>query len=1082
MRPIELTMSAFGPYAETVSVPLEELGKEGLYLICGDTGAGKTTLFDAISFALFGETSGSTRDTKSLRSDFADPATETFVDLAFSYQGKTYRIRRTPFYVRQKKRGEGFTEVSPTVELTMPGKRPITKIPEANKAIEQLLGIDRHQFSQIAMIAQGEFRHLLTASTKERSAIFRKLFGTSYLERFQDELLKRRRNLQRDFETLQRTTDALADQADLGDGSELAQKRQDFRAANALTTDSLQKLLEEQISQDAPLIARVENALDEAQSQLQGSTKRLALANEVEHAVQAMERAKQRQVEGKKKLEAAAAELQRQATFEPERQQLHAEVHSQEALLPSYGRLEEAATNAQHAQKEAESADDALQKAISECEELAIRQADAKTALEALQDAQASLVRAQSAVNQAASARESADKNLAAHEAFNTALQRAKSLEQDAEKADAAAQTAQAALEQSQLRAQQSHEEVERLESAPAKLEASKARFSQAEKTMQAIIESRQSLAKLVEQLERARNRRDALQRDYKDASTKLSAATQRHLQAQQLYLDGQAGVLAQTLEDGAACPVCGSTEHPRPAHAVKDLPSRQDIAHLAQAVENVSSQAQGASQQAAAACALVDKLESDLEQFTASTGDAHSLEEAERKAGSEIAEAKAALESAEYDVERLASARQASSRADSAAQAAREDLEHTVSAAHTAQTTWQAARATALTLKSSLPQETAEAAKHSREIAIQNEKQAQVDLKRAENEVERQYNAKQLLSKLEQAVEKADEVRRQATQTAAKANQRLSAALAARTELAAHLPFKTKAEAEASLARAKAKRDELDSQRKRAEEAVRTCEQFIKQNEATYAALKEQIANTHTIDKDEEQRNLEKTTCEIEQLKARRDTLVARRNLNARLLKTLKEIRAQSEDLEKQFGDIAQVADAAAGKLPSTARISFETYVQGIYFDEIIAAANRRLRMMTQGRYELVRRMDPQSRQGQTGLDLDVFDNYTGKARLASSLSGGESFQASLSLALGLSDIVQSNAGGVQLDTMFIDEGFGSLDPDALQLAIRMLSTLSGGGKLIGIISHVEELKDAIDNKIVVTASPSGSTIALET
>ena len=205
------------------------------------------------------------------------------------------------------------------------------------------------------------------------------------------------------------------------------------------------------------------------------------------------------------------------------------------------------------------------------------------------------------------------------------------------------------------------------------------------------------------------------------------------------------------------------------------------------------------------------------------------------------------------------------------------------------------------------------------------------------------------------------------------------------------------------------------------------------------------------------------------------------RLNANRRIASSLDDIMRRSSSIEERFGAIAQLADAACGKLSGTDRVTFETYVQGIHFDRIIAAANRRLGVMTNGRYELLRRGDAANRKAQSGLDLDVFDNYTGKARDASSLSGGESFQASLSLALGLSDVVQSSAGGVRLDTMFIDEGFGSLDPEALQQAIKMLSTLSGGGKLIGIISHVEELKEAIDRKIVVTASRSGSTLSLE-
>ena len=1081
MKPLQLTMSAFGPYADTVCVPLEQLGSEGLYLICGDTGAGKTTLFDAISFALFGETSGSTRDTKTLRSDFADPNTETYVELEFGYRGKTYRIRRAPAYVRPKKRGEGVTEVAPSVELDIPGKAPITKIADANAEIERLLGVDRHQFTQIAMIAQGEFRHLLTASTKERAAIFRKLFGTGYLERFQDELQRRRRTLQNGYESLQRTTETLADQADLGDATPRALAREHLVSSNALTMENLQKLIDDQIEEDKPCVVKLEEEIAGAEKTQQDALKRIALAEEVEHAKQAMDRAKAQHSQGQKRLEAAKAELARQASFDVQREKLQAEVTSQEAALSSYGRLEEATTKEQQAQKEASAAEQALQNATKECEQLALRQADAKAALDTLQGAQTALVRAQAAVEQAIKAREAADKNLAAYRAFDEAMLNAKSLEQDAARADKAAQSAQDALKQTELHATQTHEEVERLENAPAKLEASKARFAQAEKTMQAIVESQRNLDKLMRQLSSARTERDVLQDSYKSLSTRLSVATQEHLVAQQRYLDGQAGVLAQTLKEGNACPVCGSTEHPCPAHALEDLPNKQDIANLAQQVEDASTQARGASQKAAAACALVDKLESDLAAFTETAGDTDALRQAEQSAQEEVESAKAELDLAKKDMEQLDVARKANSAAETATKAASRDLEQKISAAHSAQTTWQAARATALTLQSALPQETADDAKRSRTLAVEHENQAHIDLELAEQDAQRQYDAQQLLDRLELAVKQADEVRARATQAAAKANQQLSAAHATRAELATHLPFKTKAEAETSLKHAREQRDRLDDQRKRAEDAVRTCEQSLKQTEATYAALEQQIAHTSTIDKAHESERLAQAEQTAAQRQAERDLLVARINLNTRITEALSTLRSQSEDLERQFGEIAHVADVAAGKVAGSARISFETYVQGIYFDQIIAAANKRLSMMTQGRYELLRRRDPQNRQAQTGLDLDVLDNYTGKARLASSLSGGESFQASLALALGLSDVAQGNAGGIQLDTMFIDEGFGSLDPEALQQAIKMLSTLSGGNKLIGIISHVDELKEAIDRKIVVTGGPRGSSLALE-
>ncbi|MBQ3106109.1 MAG: SMC family ATPase, partial [Eggerthellaceae bacterium] len=244
---------------------------------------------------------------------------------------------------------------------------------------------------------------------------------------------------------------------------------------------------------------------------------------------------------------------------------------------------------------------------------------------------------------------------------------------------------------------------------------------------------------------------------------------------------------------------------------------------------------------------------------------------------------------------------------------------------------------------------------------------------------------------------------------------------------------------------------------------------------------LAEQLADTQETDSVKAEEELAALDARIAAENAQREQLIGRQTVNDGILATLKRIAQRSSGIDKEYGELEILSHTANGKLSGKSRLAFETYVQGIYFDRIIAAANRRLAIITNGRYELMRRSTSADGRAQAGLDLDVLDNYTGKARDASSLSGGESFEASLSLALGLSDVVQSHAGGVQLDTMFIDEGFGSLDQEALQQAIRMLTSLSGGSKLIGIISHVDELKASIDRKIVVTRGREGSTLKLE-
>lgn len=1081
MKPLRLTMSAFGPYAGVVELPLERLGDEGLYLICGDTGAGKTTIFDAIAFALFGETSGSSRGTKSLRSDFADPDADTYVELLFSYRNQEYRIRRTPLHTRAKKRGDGFTTVNPTVEFERPDGSTITKVNEANEAIEALLGIDRNQFSQIVMIAQGEFRHLLTASTKERAGIFRKLFGTDYLARFQDDLAQQRRDLQADYDALKRTTDALADQADFGDVTPRALERQSLRIDGALTLERLGTLLEQQLDEDARIFEEKEGAIAEAKEQRDLSSQRLALAQEAENARALMRQADERKARGERDLEKAQAALQAEQEQDPLRAQLDKQIAAQETALESYARLENAERVLAQAKSHLADTQTAADKAHRTHEEASARSHDARSALAAFEGAEAALANAKAALQNAENARKEADRRMEAFTAFNAAKLKSDTLEADVKRADARMHAAEEALGKAERDSAEARSDEKEHEDAPVRLEAAKAAETGAAANVKAVQDLQTRGAALAAAVNLAKTNRDAAQETYRQCAAEYEKAVALHHSAQKLRLDGQAGILARSLESGIACPVCGSLEHPHPAPLQDDIPTREEVERLQAAAEEALAKAQNAASEASAAGALVAKHQADLDAFIQESGTREQLDKAESDAKWNLAQAKKAHREAIDSVAALTAAQHAVQAAETAEQAARENLEAKKQSAHEAQTSWQAAQAATDTLKLSLPASTQQQAEDGKARAHAEEQRALEAMHTATDRLDKRDKAKRLVDDLDARLTTLAEDKEKTLAALSDAKVRMGSAQAARDELAATLPFSSLKEARMMLAQLKERKAKLDAAKMAAEQAVADVQEAIKQAVARHQALEEQIARTSSIDKQAEQASFDAASSTLSQLESERDALISRLNANKRIAASLGSIAQQSASIEEQFGSIAQLADVACGNLSGVDRISFETYVQGIFFDRIIAAANKRLDLMSSGRYELLRRSDAANRKAQSGLDLDVFDNYTGKARDASSLSGGESFQASLSLALGLSDVVQSSAGGVQLDTMFIDEGFGSLDPDALQQAIRMLSTLSGGGKLIGIISHVEELKEAIDRKIVVTASRAGSTVSLD-
>ena len=1081
MKPIRLTMSAFGPYAGVVELPLEQLGDEGLYLICGDTGAGKTTIFDAIAFALFGETSGSARGTKSLRSDFAQPDADTYVELEFSYRGQTYRIRRTPLHTRPKKRGEGWTTVAPTVEFEMPDGTVATKTNEANAAIERLLGIDRDQFSQIVMIAQGEFRRLLTSSTKERSAIFRKLFGTEYLARFQDDLAQRRRDLQNDYDALKRTTDTLADQADFGDATARALERQSRRAEGSLTSDRLRTMVGEQVSEDEGSLSSRDELIADARSVRDEASRRVALAKEAALTRELMHQAEQRKIKGEQTLAYAKRVLEAETEKDPQREKLAREIASHEASLEGYARLQKADRSVEDARKTMNAAQAAADKAAGEFAEADARSKDALSALAAYEGAEAALARAQAALQKAETARKEADRRMEAFAAFDKAKRQSDKLEADSHRADASLLEAEKSLDQARVSANQARANEHELKDAPAQLASARAAKERADADLTALQDLQKRYYALCAAVRRAKTDAEDARRKYAESADAYEKALAAHQSAQRRRLDGQAGVIAQTLSPGSPCPVCGSPDHPHPASLQEDIPTKAQVEQLKIAADEALRKTRKASEAASAANALVDKQQADLDSFVAENGGEEALTRAEAEAKWTLAQANELLRQAAESADALVVAQRATRAAENVEKTAQDDFDAKKTSAHDAQTSWQAAKAATDTLRLSLPDTSEQQAEDAKMRAHQDESNAFEKVQSAKTRVVQHERAKQLVDSLDIRMKAATEDRDKALDDLSLAKTRLSATEAARGEVAAGLAFGSLEEAQKALSDLRARKQVLDAARKEAEDAVRFAEQTVRDAAARQQTLLDQLEGTRSIDGEAEQARFAEADEKLARLESERDALIMRLNANKRIAASLDEISQRSATIEERFGAVAQLADVACGKLSGIDRVSFETYVQGIYFDRIIAAANRRLSVMSKGRYELLRRGDAANRKSQSGLDLDVFDNYTGKARDASSLSGGESFQASLSLALGLSDVVQSSAGGVQLDTMFIDEGFGSLDPEALQQAIAMLSTLSGGGKLIGIISHVEELKDAIDRKIVVTSGRSGSSVTME-
>ena len=914
MRPVHLQMSAFGPFSGATEVAFSALGDRGLYLITGVTGAGKTTLFDAITFALYGEPSGNSRKPEMLRSKYAPAGAESTVRLTFTHRGQTYVAERTLPREREKQRGAGTTVDKGGATLYYPdGRAPVVKATEVTRAITDLLGVDKTQFCQIAMIAQGAFQELLLAGTDARSKIFRDIFGTQLYADFQRRAADDANRLERDCAQMDADLLRHMSQARAAQEDPLLAELEPLRTAVPSLPDA-DALLGRLIAADSERLSALDAAILAANAQVSALDGALGRARKVEELHAQAANDEQWLAEREPALAALEAALAAELAREPERAAAREKLALARAELPRYARLS------------------ALQT------ELARALAAAQTARaeeQALRDSRDSLT----------------------------------------------------------LRLQKAQQELETLQNAEVTAERLSAQARETGERLRALTE----LSSHADHLFAEETALAKAQAAYNAAAQRAAAGTEEYRRQHRSFLDEQAGVLAQTLVAGEPCPVCGSRAHPTPATAPSRAPTREQLETLRQQTERLERDATAQSAAAATLLGQTAKARRDLR------------DEALRLLGEHPPEALPAM---------LATA----------LANAQEQAAALAKALATAQTDAKRAKAIA----DSLPK--------AREMLA---------------EKERQQTQRQAQAASEAATAAA--LQKQAQGEQAQLSQPNSAA--AETHIAA---------LETELAASEAALKTAQEQRDRAREQVHD-------RRAALAALRAQLENQTVGDAAALAADKAAREAERDALLADRQQAFERKNLNAGVREALTAHARKAAALQEKRAWLTTLARTVNGDLKGRERVLLETYVQTTYLDRILQSANLRLMRMSAGQFELSRRTSADDLRQKSGLDLNVTDHYNGTERDVRSLSGGEQFKASLALALGMSDEVQRSAGGVRLEALFIDEGFGSLDEESLASAIDVLATLSEGNRLVGVISHVQQLKERIDRQIVVTKARAG-------
>ena len=1014
MRPVQLALHAFGPYAAQQVLDFRQLGDRTFFLIHGPTGAGKTTILDAMCFALYGETSGGERDARQMRSDFAEPTIPTEVTFDFALGTEVYRVTRSPQQERPKRRGAGTTTIAPRATLwrrtgpagsAQQGSVLASQWGKVTEAIERLLGFRSDQFRQVVMLPQGQFRRLLLANSQERQQIFETLFRTEIYRHIEEALREAAKAVAEAIKDRRRRRDLLLEQASAKSPEELLERRTQLETHVA----NMQARVEELRQLEAT-----------AQQRLTAGYQVVQKINERDEAEAALQALENRQ-------EAFAAE---QIGLDQARKAV--------MLLDAERELRRSTTEAEEAQQQ-------------------------------LMDAQAALAEAHAAMEQAAQA--FAQQQACEHERQDTRqylgrleelTAKVQELEQTKEMLAAAErevtqlghgrQALQSALEECQRTIEEKFKALTEVQRVAAHIEVYRMALQEAQRLGQ----QRQHLAALQKQLSLANQQLHKVRGRLVEAEDTFSRARQNLEALETAWLEGQAAILAQQLIPGVPCPVCGSTEHPSLARSDHELPSEAALKKIRAEVERLEAARDELRNAEAEQAKLVIELESNVKAILELLGAHHHQEVAVLE--SRIQAAQAALALTERAQAQVAVLTEEVQRLKGGEAQTRQRLTAVEAHLHDASGRRAAAQAVLEERVSGLPEHV-----HDLKSLIQSKAEAEARLQALKEAFEA---AQQEVNRAREHLVACETALRSTAEGAEKTQRRVDAL---RVEFDARLQMAGFAN-EASFQAAKRSPAEIDH----LEEAIRRFEGELRGardrfERACQAAASLVPPDIQTLEHASKQAKADLETA----LKAETMLIGQLQQIDA-WLQGLRDTARGLQALEVQYTVSGRIAEVANGH--NTHGITFQRFVLAALLDDVLVAASERLRTMSRRRFSLQRATARADRRMAGGLDLEVYDTYTGTTRAVSTLSGGESFLASLALALGLADVVQAYAGGIRLDTIFVDEGFGSLDPEALDLAFRALVDLQQGGRLVGIISHVPELKERIDVRLEVIPAQRGS------
>ncbi len=1052
-------MSAFGPYAEKVEIDFSKFESKGLFLISGDTGAGKTTIFDAICFALYGQTSGKFKDTKNLRSEYAKETTETYVEFYFTHQSRAYHVWRRPGYERKKKRGSGVTLINENAIFYSDDAAPIEGQKQVGKVIKELLRIDEKQFKQIAMIAQGEFWSLLNAKTEERTKILRTIFQTEGYNKIEYKLKDRMdesysQKIKTENSIVQYFHDIVIDgESELSEELMELQERA-IKSASAWNLEEIINLIKKVIESDKNKLEHAKSALDGIKEQYDKSREALVTAETNNSFIQKFQELnKRKEILDKHKEEMAQKETllakQKLATIEVNpiyllwKEKKDSILQKERQIEENKVRVNVARQNVTEAARKLEEAE----KTRPEAEKL------------------------QKIVDKISDEREKYEQR----DQLNVEI---KQLEKEAEgflNQEQSLNKREARLEEQIRTYKDTIEDLKNVPNEWTKAEIFGNQYQGLLKEMNQILGSR------IPERRRKKQEVTGKQEVYATASKAYDQAITARREAERGLDAYWAGILAEGLEEGAKCPVCGSLHHPELKKRSNTDITEEQLENLKNQEAKLQKEESDANAEARAAFAELNLLEQTLQEEIRSCLESDLLATSKKDEESNLDQLVEEIQYAKTIV--------------------KEKIEQNTELQERLKRETETLSKAEKNLKTAQEEETPRLKKEREEL--EHRKQTNV------REKEKKEAIRKTLSELtfdqwETAKFKREQAEKEKTRILEQmkrvdvakknADQQFASESATLQTLIETLAMEREEETER-------KQSLADTMKEKGFPSVEEMQSFIL-SEKEMAKVEEEVSNykqnvniNRAQLKDAEENAKGRELVDIEMLKEKRDLQQKEWNEKSKAFHTIEnrlhgneeklgKIKSQENALEKvrKESDICtRLYNLVKGKT-GNGKITLEQYIQASGFDGMIVAANRRLLPMSDGQYELYRQENSLGKQSSTFLDLEVLDHSTGRRRPVGNLSGGESFQASLSLALGLSDTISRNLGGIQMDALFIDEGFGTLDRKSIESAMDILIHLSGTNKLVGIISHREELMENIPQQIRVKKTNQGSDLVVET